>query len=308
MIARYSTLLAPLCLCELCMAGDAPAILNDATATLQTRNYYFQRNYSDIRGTEPAKAEEWAQGFIFSFKSGYTPGSVGLGVDATATLGIKLDSGRGRVGVGLLPVQDDGQPADEYSRLGLTIKARLSNTELRVGELFPDNPLLTFSDTRLLPPSYQGFSLSSTELMGLKLQGGHLRSTSLRNEAGDGKLIAMLGHIPQRNASSDAFNYLGGDYTFNSNRTTLSGWIGQLKDIYRQTYFGIAHKGSLGSWSLAGILGLYDAAEDGVRIPRHPATQSTLIWPGIPRPSGHLFHGHPAGQSERSDAGLALLV
>uniref|UniRef100_UPI003C7E8D64 ATP-dependent nuclease n=1 Tax=Burkholderia vietnamiensis TaxID=60552 RepID=UPI003C7E8D64 len=34
----------------------------------------------------------------------------------------------------------------------------------------------------------------------------------------------------------------------------------------------------------------------GVRIPRHPATQSALIWPGIPGPSGHLFHGHPAGQ------------
>ncbi|WP_405124325.1 DUF3150 domain-containing protein [Pseudomonas alloputida] len=45
-----------------------------------------------------------------------------------------------------------------------------------------------------------------------------------------------------------------------------------------------------------------------LRIPRHPATQSALIWPGIPRPSGHLFHGHPAGQSERSDAGGALLV
>jgi len=45
-----------------------------------------------------------------------------------------------------------------------------------------------------------------------------------------------------------------------------------------------------------------------LRIPHHPATQSTLIWPGIPRPSGHLFHGHPAGQSERSDAGVALLV
>ncbi|MCE1060704.1 polysaccharide export protein, partial [Pseudomonas alloputida] len=26
-----------------------------------------------------------------------------------------------------------------------------------------------------------------------------------------------------------------------------------------------------------------------VRIPRHPATQSALIWPGIPGPSGHLF-------------------
>jgi len=45
-----------------------------------------------------------------------------------------------------------------------------------------------------------------------------------------------------------------------------------------------------------------------MRIPRHPATQSTLIRPGFPRASGHPFHGHSAGQSERSDAGLALLV
>ncbi|WP_212166764.1 hypothetical protein, partial [Burkholderia vietnamiensis] len=45
--------------------------------------------------------------------------------------------------------------------------------------------------------------------------------------------------------------------------------------------------------------------EGFLRIPRHPATQSALIWPGIPGPSGHLFHGHPAGQSERSDAGVA---
>ncbi|MCO3988827.1 hypothetical protein FA106_18790, partial [Pseudomonas aeruginosa] len=29
------------------------------------------------------------------------------------------------------------------------------------------------------------------------------------------------------------------------------------------------------------------ACPPSVRIPRHPATQSALIWPGIPRPSGH---------------------
>ncbi|MEB0184140.1 OprD family outer membrane porin, partial [Pseudomonas sp. Bout1] len=68
----------------------------DSTATLQARNYFFQRNYLDIRGTEKPKAEEWAQGFILNFKSGYTPGTVGFGIDAVATLGLKLDSGRGR--------------------------------------------------------------------------------------------------------------------------------------------------------------------------------------------------------------------
>ena len=50
------------------------------------------------------------------------------------------------------------------------------------------------------------------------------------------------------------------------------------------------------------------AALHKLRIPRHPATQSTFIRPGIPRTSGHLFHDHSDRQSERSDAGLALLV
>ena len=32
------------------------------------------------------------------------------------------------------------------------------------------------------------------------------------------------------------------------------------------------------------------------------------IRPPSPLSSGQAFHGHPAGQSERSDAGVALLV
>ena len=66
--------------------------------------------------------------------------------------------------------------------------------------------------------------------------------------------------------------------------------------------------GADAAWNVGAIETLREAVRTQVRIPRHPATQSTLIWPGIPRPSGHLFHGHPAGQSERSDAGVALLV
>ena len=69
----------------------------------------------------------------------------------------------------------------------------------------------------------------------------------------------------------------------------------------------------VGSIEIGGIYEIYGESSTvqrvhDLRIPHHPATQSTLIWPGIPRPSGHLFHGHPAGQSERSDAGVALLV
>ncbi|MGH8354446.1 MAG: OprD family porin [Pseudomonas sp.] len=239
----------------------------DATATLQARNYYFSRDYSDIVGpNRQSKAEEWAQGFILNFKSGYTPGPVGVGVDAIGLLGLKLDSSRDRVNTGLLPVQDDGEAADEYSRLGAALKLKLSNTELKIGELQPNLPVLTFSDIRLLPPSYQGASLVSNEIAGLTLQGGQLRSTSLRNEAGDDEMLAMLGHLPQRQASSDRFNYAGADYALNAKRTTLGAWYAQLEDLYNQRFFSLKHSEPLGDWLLGANLGYYDSSEDGAQL------------------------------------------
>ncbi|MDY7533050.1 OprD family porin [Pseudomonas sp. Bout1] len=239
----------------------------DSTATLQARNYYFSRDFSDIVGAnKQSKAEEWGQGFILTYKSGYTPGPVGFGLDALGTLGLKLDSSPDRTNTGLLPVKGDGSAPDDYSRLGLTFKARFSKTELKVGELQPNLPVLAFSDIRLLPPSYQGVSVSSGEIAGLTVQAGHLTTTSLRNEAGDEKMIAMLGHVPQRGAESDAFNYLGGDYAFNTNRTSVSYWHGQLKDIYSQDFIGLKHSQPMGDWVLGANLGYYDAREDGDKL------------------------------------------
>ncbi|WP_421524326.1 OprD family porin [Pseudomonas yamanorum] len=239
----------------------------DSTATLQARNYYFSRDFSDIVGAnKQSKAQEWGQGFILTYKSGYTPGPIGFGLDALGTLGLKLDSSPDRTNTGLLPVKGDGSAPDDYSRLGLTFKARFSKTELKVGELQPNLPVLAFSDIRLLPPSYQGVSVSSGEIAGLTLQAGHLTTTSLRNEAGDEKMIAMLGHVPQRGAESDGFNYVGGDYAFNTNRTSVSYWHGQLKDIYRQDFVGLKHSQPMGDWILGANLGYYDAREDGDKL------------------------------------------
>ena len=261
-------------LCVLLSAGVGAGLaqaaesgfLADSTATLQARNYYFSRDFSDIRGPERSKAEEWAQGFILNFKSGYTPGPVGFGLDAIGTLGIKLDSSPDRVNTGLLPVKEDGRAADDYSRLGVAGKMRVSKTELKVGELQPNLPVLVFSDIRLLPPSYQGASITSGEIDGLTLQGGHLTSTSLRNEAGDDKLQAQLGYQPQRQASSDAFNYAGADYAFNGNRTTASAWYAQLEDIYEQRHLGLKHFEPMGDWILGANLGFYDTREEGKQL------------------------------------------
>ncbi|WP_137885767.1 OprD family porin [Pseudomonas sp. 2FE] len=241
--------------------------IEDTSATLQARNYYFSRDFSDIVGpNRQSKAEEWAQGFILNVKSGYTPGTVGFGVDAIGLLGLKLDSSRDRVNTGLLPTLESGEAADDYSRLGAALKVKVSKTELKVGELQPNLPVLTFSDIRLLPPSYQGASIVSNEIAGLTLQGGQLHSTSLRNEAGDDKMMAMLGHLPQRAGSSDRFNYAGADYAFNTNRTSVGTWYAQLEDLYNQRFVSLKHSEPLGNWVLGANLGFYDANEDGKQL------------------------------------------
>lgn len=262
----------------------------DASASLSARNYYFSRDFSDIVGAnQQSKAEEWAQGFILDFKSGYTPGPVGFGVDALGLLGLKLDSSPDRVNTGLLPVHGDGRAADEYSRIAPTFKARLSKTELRVGELQPNLPVLTFSDIRLLPPTYQGASIRSAQIDGLNVQAGHLTRTHLRNEGGDGKMNAMLGHVPQRQAESDAFNYLGGDYAFNGNQSSVSLWYGQLEDIYHQGFLGLKHSKPVGDWVLSANLGYFTAREDGDALLGRIDNQA-LFSMFTARHGGHAFH------------------
>lgn len=263
--------------------------VEDATATLQARNYYFSRDFSDIVGpNQQSKAEEWGQGFILNFRSGYTPGAVGFGVDAIGQLGIKLDSSRDRSGTGLLPVGGDGRAPDEYSRMGLALKAKVSKTELKLGELQPNLPVLTFSDIRLLPPTYQGASIVSSEIDGLILQGGRLRSTSLRNEAGDDRMRAMLGRTPQA-AFSDAFNYVGGDYAFNDKRTSFGLWYAQLEDIYNQRYIGLKHSEPLGDWTLGANLGYYDSQADGSKLAGNVDNQAFYSLLSAKR-GGHTFY------------------
>ncbi|MEE4464255.1 OprD family porin, partial [Azotobacter chroococcum] len=243
--------------------------IEDSTATLQLRNYYFMRDFSDIQGrNQQSKAEEWAQGFMLNFKSGYTQGPVGFGLDALALVGVKLDSSRDRTNTALLPVHDDGEAADEYARLGLTLKTRFSNTELRFGEQTPNLPILAHTDNRLLPQTYQGTTLISREIPGLTLQAGRLNSASMRNSTDDGEMTALIINDPINprrlaHVTGDHYNYFGGDYSFNANRTTLSFWQGQLEDIYQQRFYGIRHALPLGAWTLAADIGYYTAQDDG---------------------------------------------
>lgn len=227
----------------LAFVGVAPlsqaAFIEDSTATFETRTMYFNRDFHNEPSTTQSKREEWAQGFMLNLESGYTEGTVGFGVDALGMLGVKLDSGKGRTGTGLLPTHDDGRAADEYSKLGLTGKVKVSATELKVGTLIPQTPTLRPNDGRILPQTFEGGLLTSQEIRHLTFTGGRLEKVKDRNDTNkedialNNKNGRFLG-----TAEGNHFDMAGMDYKL-TDRITGSYHFAQLDDVYRQHFVGL---------------------------------------------------------------------
>ncbi|MQU08163.1 OprD family outer membrane porin [Pseudomonas helleri] len=254
--------LLPICTIA-CFSDAAKAdFLKDSTAKLQMRNYYFQREYSDIRGAEKKQNEEWAQGFILDYNSGFTEGTFGFGIDILSLTGIKLDGGPGRSGSGLLPIGSDGDNQTEYSRAAATAKVKFGDTIAKFGEIRPNVPVLRATDNRLLPTTYQGFEITSKELPNSTISAAHLNSIKLRNQSGDGAFTPMLGATPYFNVEADSFSYAGGDFTLGRN-TTLSAWHGELNDVFRQNYVGVASRFDVGRVTLKPTAGYYLSNDAG---------------------------------------------
>nr|WP_224794113.1 OprD family porin [Pseudomonas fluorescens] len=237
---------------------SAAGLTDDTTGTLNLRNFYQNRNFVDPSYPQ-GKAEEWTQSFILDVRSGYTTGAVGLGVDLLGLYSIKLDGGRGTAGTQLLPVHDSGRPADDFGRLGVAVKARYSATELKIGEWVPLLPILRSDDGRSIPQTFRGAQVTSREVENLTLYTGQFRGNSPRNDASMDDMF-MAG---RPGATSDRFNFAGGEYQFNDKATQMGLWYAQLDDIYQQQYLNVIHNQGVGSWKLGANLGLFLGDEDG---------------------------------------------
>ena len=243
------------------LLGMAEGFVDDTKATLNFRNAYFNRNFVNPANAQ-SKAEEWTQSFILDAKSGYTQGVVGFGVDILGMYSVKLDGGRGTGGTQLLPIHGDGRPADDFGRLGVAAKAKVSKTELKVGEWMPVLPILRSDDGRSLPQTFQGGQVTSKELAGLTLYGGQFRGNSPRNDASMEDMS-----LNGRGAfTSDRFNFGGGEYAFNEKRTQVGVWYAQLEDIYNQKFINLLHSQPIGDVTLGANLGYFWGEEDGNKL------------------------------------------
>lgn len=234
-------------------AVSQAALVEDSKASLELRNMYLNRDVRDGKIGGQSYGEIWGQGFIAKFESGFTEGTVGVGVDAMGMLGLKLDGSKGNTIGNMLPVGASGEPADDYSELGLTAKARISKSVLKVGTLQPVLPVVQYNNTRLLPGSYVGGMLTSQEVDGLTLNAGRLTEYNLRDSSNNEEFASNV----------DNFDFVGGSYTFNP-ELTASYYYGDYDNVYKQHFAGLTHKLPLGEGlSLTSDLRYFNSKDQG---------------------------------------------
>lgn len=216
------------------------AFIEDGKASLELRNFYMNRDWREDAGQN--KAEEWAQGFIFKYESGFTEGTVGVGIDALAVAGIKLDSGRGTAGTGLLPVRKDRtkKTHDSYGEIGATFKARLSQSTLRAGTLMPKLPVVSSGDLRLLPQTFTGVQINSKEINNLSVDLGRLGRVNQRNSTDNQPITATVAQGSGKAKSTLAlsennkFDFASLSYTWGDTGLKTGYHFGKLHDNYKQ--------------------------------------------------------------------------
>jgi len=240
------------------VAAEEAGFVEGAKVNLNLRNFYINRNFTNPTKAQ-GKAEEWTQSFILDAKSGFTQGTVGFGMDVLGLYSLKLDGGKGTGGTQLLPLDHDGRPANNFGRTNVAFKAKLSQTEVKVGEWMPVLPILRSDDGRSLPQTFRGGQITSKEIDGLTLYGGQFRANSPRDDSSMSDM-SMTGKAA---FTSDRFNFQGAEYAFNEKHTQIGLWNAELKDIYSQQYINLIHSQPLGEWTLGANLGFFYGKDDG---------------------------------------------
>lgn len=204
--------------------ADAKGFVEDSHLNVLARNAYISRDYKNGKQDKA----EWGQGFLGTFSSGFTQGTVGVGVDAFGIYALRLDGGRGKSGAGgidFFKQGASGKAADDIAKAGAAVKVRVSNTVLKYGDQMPALPVLMYDNSRLMPESFTGTLLTSKEINGLELNVGRFTAESRKSaearDSGDLKSI----------------NVFGGSYKFTDN-LSASLYGSEMEDELRKQYVG----------------------------------------------------------------------
>ena len=203
--------------------AESKGFVEDSSLKVLLRNAYINRDYKDGNDDKA----EWGQAAIGTFSSGFTQGTVGVGVDAFGLYALRLDGGKGRSGAGGIDFfkqgQHDGDAADDLAKGGAAVKFRFSNTVLTYGDQMPALPVLSYDNSRLLPESYTGTLITSKEIKGLELNAGRFTAESRKSDEG------------RDSGGLKSINVLGGSYQFTEHFKGAL-YASDVEDVLKKQY------------------------------------------------------------------------
>lgn len=249
--------------------------LAQGDARLFFDNQYFARDYRDgpnnagrnrykPRDERNGYRQEWGQSVQLHYRSGFTPGLIGLGVDAFAMAAFKLDSGGGRTGTGTLAVDGQGHPRDNHGKAGGALKLKIADAQLRYGNFSTQAPVLAADNSRIIPGMAHGLHLQG-DWAGLQLEAARFTALSGPTESKNrGAISTVVGRPDRRGIDIHSASYIG--LSHRGEPWSLSYYLGPLEDVWTQHYLHLGHEQALGAGTLSNSTHLYRPRDSGASL------------------------------------------
>ena len=234
--------------------------IDDSQVQLKFKNFYLDRQIKD----QPQNNwGSWSQGITLDAKSGYHDIGAGIqvGADVLVQHAFKLN-GRDKNPDWILP-HDGQQSKDNFGKVGATLKAKVSQTELKVGEILPVSPVLVFDPSRQLLTTYSGAWLESKDLIDTKLTLAYIDGINNRYDNQFRDLTKFAPPQFDDGAAADGMWIAGIDHQVTA-AVGASYWYADVQDIYQQHYLGLNYNTALGQNSkLTSHVRYFDNSDSG---------------------------------------------
>jgi hypothetical protein len=231
-----SSLALAVALGVLAQQAGAAGFLDDSKLNLSSRTYYYENDDHSAGGLNQ---RETAEVLKLDYLSGFTQGTIGVGVDAQFIYGLHLEGGPGHHPASnnsFWPSDSDGSPESDVARGDANVKFRYSKTELHVGgALLPQLPILLANDSRAMPQNFDGGIITSKDIDNVTLVAGQLEHSTGRASTNSTGLS-----VAGATEDSNQFRFAGGDWKVTKD-LTLQYYHANLEDFYKQDFLGLVH-------------------------------------------------------------------
>ncbi|SFB43339.1 OprD family outer membrane porin, partial [Azotobacter beijerinckii] len=126
----------------------------------------------------------------------------------------------------------------------------------------PKMPVLTYNDGRLLPQLFHGAQITSNEIKDLTLTAGKIEHSTERNSSDSHGLSIGGANSGSKAQFSNEFYFGGADYKPTKD-LLLQYYYGNLRDFYKQHFFGLVHDWKLPVGALKTDLRYFTSDSDG---------------------------------------------